>query len=358
VTVYPSSLGGLNYSPSSYDPSTGFVINNQAETAVTLTAVSDPTKLNADKTKGDVDNGLVGNGFGVTPVGWHNYGSITAVNAAQGKVVWRHQVSEPGRGGVTTTDTGLAFAGGGDGNLLALDTSTGNVLWSFQTGHQIAAGPAIYEADGHENIAVTVGGTATSSFGGTASELEVFSLKGSTTPYPAPPITPANLKLGSANPPPFYLSLAPQVHTLRLLVVASQGSGEGADTLDGTSHGTMTVDVPQGWHVNVTAANEATTRSDSLAVVSAPGGTQPVFKGAAASVPASGQTYFAFTASNEGQYVLAGTAGGRGAAGEWIKVNVVPSNQVPELDVPDHPPYKVVVGVVASSSGGARNGNG
>jgi PQQ-dependent dehydrogenase (methanol/ethanol family) len=358
VTVYPSSLGGLNYSPSSYDPSTGFVINNQAETAVTLTAVSDPTKLNADKTKGDVDNGLVGNGFGVTPVGWHNYGSITAVNAAQGKVVWRHQVSEPGRGGVTTTDTGLAFAGGGDGNLLALDTSTGNVLWSFQTGHQIAAGPAIYEADGHENIAVTVGGTATSSFGGTASELEVFSLKGSTTPYPAPPITPANLKLGSANPPPFYLSLAPQVHTLRLLVVASQNSGNGADTLDGTSHGTMTVDVPQGWHVNVTAANDATTRSDSLAVVSAPGGTQPVFKGAAASVPASGQTYFAFTASNEGQYVLAGTAGGRGAAGEWIKVNVVPSNQVPELDVPDHPPYKVVVGVVASSSGGARNGNG
>src|SRR5205085_5813841 len=31
VRVYPSSLGGLNYSPSSYDPTTGYVINNQAE---------------------------------------------------------------------------------------------------------------------------------------------------------------------------------------------------------------------------------------------------------------------------------------------------------------------------------------
>ena len=37
VTVYPSSLGGLNYSPSSYDPTTGYVINNQAETAAVLT---------------------------------------------------------------------------------------------------------------------------------------------------------------------------------------------------------------------------------------------------------------------------------------------------------------------------------
>jgi len=357
VTVYPSSLGGLNYSPSSYDPGTGYVINSQAETAVTLTEVSDPTKLNADKTKGDVDNGLLGNGFGVTPMAWHNYGSITAVDAAQGRVVWRHQLPEPGRGGVTTTDSGLAFVGGGDGNLQAVDTKTGNVLWSFQTGHQIAAGPAIYEAGGHEMIAVTIGGTPTSSYGGTASEMEVFSLKGDQTQFAAPAISPANVHLGASNPPPFYLSLGPEVHTLRLLAVTSQGSAAGADTIDGVSHGAMTVSVPEGWHVNVSVANNAATRPDALAVVSTPGSTTPVFGGASSSVPASGTSYFQFTASKQGQYVLASTAG-HGAAGEWIKINVVPSSQVPELDYPDHPAYKVVVGVTSGSGGGAHNGNG
>ena len=33
VTVYPSSIGGLNYSPASYDPSTNYVFNAAAETA-------------------------------------------------------------------------------------------------------------------------------------------------------------------------------------------------------------------------------------------------------------------------------------------------------------------------------------
>ena len=356
--MYPSSIGGLNYSPSSYDPSTGYVVNNQAETSVNLTQVADPTKLNKDKVKGDVDNGLVGNGFGVTPAGSHNFGSITAVNAALGAVVWRHQVSEPGRGGVATTDSGLSFVGGGDGNLMALDTSTGNVLWSFQTGHQIAAGPAIYEAGGHEMIALTVGGTPTSSYGGTASELEVFSLKGSQSQYPAPAITPANVQLGSSNPPPLYLSLGPQSHTLRLLVVASEKSAQGADTLDGASRGQMTVDVPQGWRVNVTVSNQAAGRADAVAVVSKPGATEPVFGGASTAVAPSGVAYFHFSASQQGRYVLAGTGAGRAARGEWIKVNVVPSDQVPALALPDQAPYKVVVGVVPSSSGGAHNGNG
>ena len=36
VTVYPSSIGGLNYSPASYDPSTNYVFNAAAETAAQL----------------------------------------------------------------------------------------------------------------------------------------------------------------------------------------------------------------------------------------------------------------------------------------------------------------------------------
>ena len=36
VTIFPSSLGGLNYSPASYDPATNYVVNAAAETAAVL----------------------------------------------------------------------------------------------------------------------------------------------------------------------------------------------------------------------------------------------------------------------------------------------------------------------------------
>ena len=71
-------------------------------------------------------------------------GTTTARSARStsrtGKRVWKFTTPEPERGGVTTTDSGLGFAGGGDGVLRAFDLKTGKVLWTFQTGHQIAAG--------------------------------------------------------------------------------------------------------------------------------------------------------------------------------------------------------------------------
>ena len=56
------------------------------------------------------------------------------------------------------------------------------MLWTFQTGYQIAAGPTVYAVNGTEYIAIGVGGTTTSSSGGTvASQIQVFDLGGSQT---------------------------------------------------------------------------------------------------------------------------------------------------------------------------------
>ena len=88
---------------------------------------------------------------------------------------------------MTVTASGLGFAGGGDGVLRAFDLTNGQVLWTFQTGRQIAAGPTIFSADGKEYIAITVGGTPTSSGGGLASQLQVFAIGGSKTESPKPP---------------------------------------------------------------------------------------------------------------------------------------------------------------------------
>jgi alcohol dehydrogenase (cytochrome c) len=177
VAVFPSSIGGLNYSPASYDPHTDYVLEAAAETAaVDVQTKLTPTEKKRKFTKGDVFLGLMNGDFGAVLPGFHDSGSISAIDVSSGKQVWKLTTPEPERGGVTTTDSGLGFAGGGDGVLRAFDVKTGKVLWTFQTGHPIAAGPSIYSVGGTEYVAITVGGTPTSSNGGTATQLQVFAL--------------------------------------------------------------------------------------------------------------------------------------------------------------------------------------
>jgi PQQ-dependent dehydrogenase (methanol/ethanol family) len=228
VVVYPSSLGGVNYSPASYDPATGYVINAAAETAAveeqtTLT----PTQL-ARKLVGDVFLGLENGNFGTMLPGWHDHGSISAIDVATGRRVWKIGTPEPERGGVTTTASGLGFAGGGDGLLRAFATKTGKVLWTFDTGAPIAAGPTLFSVGGHEYVAITVGGTPTSSNGGVAAKLMVFSLGGTTharrivsapAPVTARPAQPARRPLAArgatAAPGPARIALDTQRITVR-----------------------------------------------------------------------------------------------------------------------------------------------
>jgi PQQ-dependent dehydrogenase (methanol/ethanol family) len=179
VTVFPSSLGGLNYSPAAYDPTTNYVFNAAAETAAVLIQKKlTPTQKKRKFVLGDVYLGLENGSFGEALKDWHDHGSISAIDVSTGKRVWKFSTPEPERGGISLTASGLGFAGGGDGLVRAFELKTGKVLWSFNTGRPIASGPTIFSDGGKEYIAVTVGGTATSSNGGVASWLQVFALAG------------------------------------------------------------------------------------------------------------------------------------------------------------------------------------
>ncbi len=191
VAVYPSSLGGLNYSPASYDPETNYVYNAASETASALEQQTPSQEQRVQMLLGNTYLGLANGDFGqYLQTGWKDYGSVSAIDVNTGKLVWKFDTPQPERGGVTTTASGLGFAGGGDGNLRAFDARTGKVLWTFQTGYQIAAGPTIYSVNGTEYVAITVGGTTTSSSGGTvASQLQVFGLGASQTQSTGPTFT-------------------------------------------------------------------------------------------------------------------------------------------------------------------------
>jgi PQQ-dependent dehydrogenase (methanol/ethanol family) len=182
VTVFPSSLGGLNYSPAAYDPKTNYVFNAAAETAsVLIQQKLTPTQKKRKLLLGDVYLGLSNGNFGTALQNWHDHGSISAIDVSSGKRVWKITTPEPERGGVTVTAGGVGFDGGGDGVFRAFNLKTGKVLWTFKAGAPIASGPTVFSAGGREYVAITVGGTPTSSNGGTASQLVVFSLGSSSS---------------------------------------------------------------------------------------------------------------------------------------------------------------------------------
>jgi alcohol dehydrogenase (cytochrome c) len=211
VVVYPSSIGGLNYSPASFHPGRNIIVNAAAETSAILTQQRlTPTQKRRKLVLGDVFLGLEIGNFGTVNPNWKDYGSISAIDVNTGRRVWKFKTPEPERGGVTTTASGLGFAGGGDGVVRAFDLRNGRVLWTFQTSHPIAAGPTIYSVAGRQYVAITVGGTPTSSNGGTATELHVFALGGSKNADPPPPRT-----LASRSAHPQRLSSERVVNVLR-----------------------------------------------------------------------------------------------------------------------------------------------
>ena len=107
VAIYPSSLGGLNYSPASYDPQTQYVYNAAAETASVLVQQSSAEEARQGLLAGDVFLGLANGDYGqYLQTGWHDYGSVSAIDVATGKQVWKFDTPQPERGGPTTTASG------------------------------------------------------------------------------------------------------------------------------------------------------------------------------------------------------------------------------------------------------------
>lgn len=51
-----------------------------------------------------------------------------------------------------TTDSGLAFTGDAEGNILAIDTRDGKTLWHAGSGDPMQTSPITYELDGRQYL--------------------------------------------------------------------------------------------------------------------------------------------------------------------------------------------------------------
>lgn len=149
--LYPGVGGGTNWWSPSYDPQLQLMFVPTIDKGGIFYASANEPVDPIGETLGGV----------ATPV--PNEGAILAVKAIEvttGKIRWQH--AGPPRkirmemGGVMSTAGQLVL--GGDGELLlALDARTGEELWRFNAGGQIAAAPVSYELAGRQYIAIAAG---------------------------------------------------------------------------------------------------------------------------------------------------------------------------------------------------------
>jgi len=122
-------------------------------------------------------------------IGTDNRSTLVAMNVTNHKVAWRRLLDNRCAGTVTTAG-GLIFAGRFNGQLTAMNSETGQRLWSFQTDGGFTTTATTFEHKGVQYLAGIAGGGVT---GGRLNDgLWLFSLNG----------TIESLPPGSGDPPP------------------------------------------------------------------------------------------------------------------------------------------------------------
>jgi alcohol dehydrogenase (cytochrome c) len=148
VEVWPSALGGKNWSPMSYSPAEGLVFANTLNFSIPYRG--EEQKLE----KGSFWLGVDLQGFTFPD---QNRGYLKAIDPLTGKSKWQVPFAIPNFGGILSTDGGLVFTGAMTGEFMAFDSQTGNKLWQFQTGSGVISLPITWERNGKQYVTVVSG---------------------------------------------------------------------------------------------------------------------------------------------------------------------------------------------------------
>jgi alcohol dehydrogenase (cytochrome c) len=150
----PDITGGTNFWPPTFDPSTRTFFVNAREACMTFYAWKPEYKAGDRFTGGAGQRGLVS--------GEQAYGALRAIDPATGDRKWEFRYLTPSTSGLLTTASGLIFSGDAEGNLLALDSRDGKLLWRYQMGASMhGTSPTTFMVDGRQHILVPAGTTLT-----------------------------------------------------------------------------------------------------------------------------------------------------------------------------------------------------
>ncbi len=150
----PDITGGTNFWPPTYDPTTRTFFVNAREACMTFYSWKPDYKVGERFTGGA--------GQRVQSPTMPVYGALRAIDPATGDRKWEFKYLSLSTAGLLTTASGLIFSGDGDGNLLALDSRSGKLLWRYQLGATMhGTSPITYIVDGRQYVLVPAGTTLT-----------------------------------------------------------------------------------------------------------------------------------------------------------------------------------------------------
>ena len=151
VDMCPSTAGFKSWRAMAFSPQTG--------------ALYIPMNLNCEKATFGPMEKIAGRG-GTGPVRRRDYkhpdsggnlGEFLAMDAASGKVLWRHRTASPSNTAALTAAGGLVFGGDWDRHMYAYDAANGKILWQTRLPTSAQGFPVTYLAKGKQYVAMPAG---------------------------------------------------------------------------------------------------------------------------------------------------------------------------------------------------------
>src|SRR5579862_6450203 len=216
ISLFPTGGGAHNWSPMSYNPSTGFVYISVSLSPFTYAATEELKPGTTGYTRGTGDPKPIGGTVIGPPTADGMRGALEAWDPVNQKLAWRIDGGGGIGGGTVSTAGNLVFHVINDGRFRAVTADKGEILYEIQTGRTGMAPPIVYEVDGKQYVAFQGGlGRPATTVGPNDAKIEnppmlfVFALDGKAEmPKPAPPPAPRN---NNAPAPPPAPGVAPEV---------------------------------------------------------------------------------------------------------------------------------------------------
>lgn len=150
VEIFPSVVGGKNWTPMSWNPATGLAYANTLN-------MSWPYQLaKPEYKKGEWYLGVNFRGVNMPKNEPHGY--LSAIDPMTGKSKWQMPwPAQPSMAGTLSTAGGLVFTGAATGEFIAVDANNGKKLYEFQTSSGIIGLPVTFEHKGKQYVSIVSG---------------------------------------------------------------------------------------------------------------------------------------------------------------------------------------------------------
>jgi len=162
MNLCPGPAGAKSWNQIAYSPKTGLMYAPINELCADVTANNEGPQEGAFAMGAAVEMKL--------PPGRTSYSHLDAWDPVTGKRIWSYSYQYVLMASVLATGGDLVFTGDPEGNFFALDSRTGEKLWSYQTGAGNRGSAISYSVNGRQYI-VTPTGWQQSQVGGAAAGL-------------------------------------------------------------------------------------------------------------------------------------------------------------------------------------------